>query len=917
MPTSGFPAGTEGFPAATEEGKGPHGGHTPGRRPVGTATQAALAWSGDPLLTSKVSVPALPGTCVPRQRLLDRLSGGVNGPLTLVSGPAGAGKTTLAVSWAHLATPPGPVAWLTLDTDDNAPGIFWSYVLEAFRRALPSLPATIGTPTGPDSIGRSLLVRLASAVEHLPHPVVLVLDDMAKAPGREVSKGLNFLLEHAGPQLRLVLISRVDPRLPLHRYRAEGRLTEIRGAELTFTSDEAATLLRQHDPASTDSTVRTLTSRTEGWAAGLRLCALAMRESDDPDGFARSFAASEHAVADYLLAEVLEAQPAATRELLLRTSILEQVHPELANALTGRQDAEEILTRLVREGAFVEPVEDTRWCRFRPLFAKVLQAHLRSRRPGLAPRLHGRAARWLADAGRPAEALGHATAAGDWSYGAAEAVRNLMVGSLLAGPDEERLPALFSRMPDDTPGVEPALVAGACRLARRDLEGCRERLTAAERFMNSGSTPLGPEAGLTYALLKLLCESYGPETGATPGSAAEAMARNTEGMTARVARWRTEEHPELTALRLHGLACALLRSGRLDDARRAFTDAAEACADEATHLVLHASFGKLALTESAVGALTAAEDHAMRSLAVADRHGMPPARRSGAGHLALAALAFERDDPRAARHHLDRAMACPDTHDDPVMVAESAVLRSRLELTQGRWEAALTTLGDPGQHPMTWPAERLAVARSHAVLAHGDHEAAVAALHGGDGDGPALTVALAHAHLAAGRTDRARRLLAHADRSHRSNLVDHVRIRLLRARIAMLGGDPHAAHAPLAQALDAARPEQLRRPFTEAGPWLRHLLERADGADTSRLARSWLSTRPPDGPRTPAFVEPLSGREREVLACVARMLSTNEIADELHLSVNTVKTHLRSVYRKLCVSRRREAVELGKELHLL
>ncbi|GGR09409.1 LuxR C-terminal-related transcriptional regulator [Streptomyces netropsis] len=908
---------TSGFPAVTEEVKGAHGAHARSRRPAGTATEAALAWSGDPLLTSKVSVPALPGTCVPRQRLLDRLSSGANGPLTLIAGPAGAGKTTLASSWAHLAVPPGPVAWLTLDPDDNAPGVFWSYVLEALRRALPSLPATIGTPTSPDSIGRSLLVRLASAVEHLPHPVVLVLDDMAKAPGREVSKGLGFLLEHAGPQLRLVLISRVDPRLPLHRYRAEDRLTEIRGADLAFTSHEAATLLRQHDPATADSTVRALTSRTEGWAAGLRLCALAMRNSDDPEGFAQSFAASEHAVSDYLLAEVLDAQPAATRELLLRTSILDQVHPELANALTGRQDAEQILARLVHDGAFVEPVAGTRWCHVHPLFAKVLQAHLRARRPGLAPRLHSRAARWLADAGRPAEALGHATAAGDWQYGAAEAVRNLMIGPLLAGTDEDRLPALFSRMPDDTPGAEPALVAGACRLARRDPGGCRERLTAAERYMNRGNTPLGPEAGLTHALLRLLCESYGPESGATPGAAAEETARDADDLTARVARWRTEKHPEIKALRLHGLACALLRSGRLDDARQAFTDAVAACTDDATHLVLHASFGKLALTESAVGALTAAEDHAVRSLAVADRHGVSAARRSGAGHLALAVLAFEREDPRGARHHLEQAMACPDTRDDPVMAAESAVLRSRLELAQGRWAAALTTLGEPGPPPMTWPAERLAVARSHAALAHGDHEAAVSALHGGDGDGPALTVALAQAHLAAGRTDRALRLVAHADRSHRLTLSDHVRIRLLRARIAMLGDDPTAAHDPLAQALEAARPEQLRRPFTEAGPWLRHLLDRADGEGGARLSRSWLTTRRPDGPRTPAFVEPLSGREREVLACVARMLSTDEIAGELHLSVNTVKTHLRSVYRKLCVSRRREAVELGKELHLL
>ncbi|MDI9885489.1 LuxR C-terminal-related transcriptional regulator [Streptomyces sp. HNM0645] len=912
------------------------------------AEDAQLHPSGDPLLAAKFAVPAVPPAFVARQRLLDRLTEGAQGPLTVITGPAGAGKTTLAASWREADLAPGPVVWLTVESDDNAPGVFWAYVLGAFRYHRVPLPDGVGSPSSADNVDHSLIVRLASALTQLPQPVVLVLDGLEHAGVHGVSAELDFLLAHAGPSLRLVLIGRVDPALPLHRYRAEARVCEIRRSELAFTPRETAQLLRCHGLTPSQESVGALTDRTQGWAAGLRLCALAMQSAEDAEHFAQSFAASQNAVADYLTAEVLAAQPAATQDLLIRTSILSHVHPGLADALTGRDDGEHILGRLVRDNAFVEPIGDTSWYRCHPLFAEVLRAHLRSRSPALGGPLHREAARWLDGHDRVTDAIEHAAAADDWPYAAGLLVDRLAAGRLLTGPDSHRLERLFSGMPDGLPGTAPALTAAVCALARGDAAAGRKHL--------AGVRPHGddtPESLLTRALLLLLTGAdtgtANPRAPASTGDgddaerAAEEMDpdqgtpdpdREVRTLTHRVDPDALARHPEIEALRRYGRGRALLATGHRSEAREAFAAALAAATDEHTWTVRYHCLGALALAEAADGLLREAEAHAREGLKAAEEHGIPVDRRTARCHLALASVAADRGDLTAAGRHLAAARTHAPVRDVPA-AAEAAVLRSRLELAHGRTAAALSALDDApvsADGPAVAGGEaagRIAVARCSVHLVRGDAAAALAALEEAPPGVPALTAASAAAHLAAGDGGQARRLLAGLPAGDRVPPAVRVRAQLLQAQLAAVEGDTAKAATLVAGAVRTARTHGLRAPFTESGPWLRHVLARAPGlAD----ARAWLTGRSGDTERSPGgggsgsgdsaagaplLVEQLSPRECDVLRCAAEMMSTDEIAAELFLSVNTVKTHLKSVYRKLSVSRRSEAVRRARDAGLL
>ncbi|MFJ8989790.1 LuxR C-terminal-related transcriptional regulator [Streptomyces sp. NPDC102279] len=880
-----------------------------------------LTPGGDPLLAVRFAVPDLTETFVRRARLVDRLARGVQGPLTLVNGPAGAGKTLLVAHWVSTREHPGDMAWLTVEHEDAGPGIFWTYVLESLRRHGVAVPDGVGSPAGPGDVDRSLLTRLAAWLSERADPVVLVLDDFDRAGASPaVAEEVQFVLSHAGGGLRLVLVSRTEPQLPLHRYRAAGAVAEVRGADLAFAVDETVDLLRHHDLSLSDDGTRALTEWTGGWAAGLRLCILAARGADDPDTFIKNFEAGQSTLADFLLAEVLEAQSDETQDLLLRTSVLDQIHPDLADVLTGRDDAQAILAGLQHANAFVEAIGHG-WYRLHPLFAEILRVHLHVRDPGLEPELHRRAARWLSDAGLLAEALPHAAGAGEWDLAAGRLIDELAIGRLLTGLDAERLDGLFAGMPPDMAGPAACLVRAARELGRRDVVRGLDHLRRAAEGLSAEDEDTAA-LRLSHALLRVLAARL---TGSADlaRAAAEDMRAAERGLPAE----RLGRHPELSALMLTDLGSAQLWAGHFDDAVAALTAAARTDDGPATAYPRHESLSRLALIDFLHGRPGRAEAHARAAVGEAERSGLPPGARTGVAQLVLAAVAVDRDDLAAAQTHLDQATASSTASRDPVAIAELGLVRARTLLAKGHPKEAARVLEElrrpRGVEPSPWADEQAALLLSAAHLALGDPPAALDALAGDGpgGDGPEVTAAAARARLAGGDAAGALALLDALPTERDEGLGTTVRVLLARAQAVETLGDDLTAQRLVARALREARPEHLRRPFVEAGPWLPALVRRrpalAQGHEWLPAVAAAGSRRPGPSEDLVPVVEPLSEREREVLERLAQMMSRDEIAADLHLSVNTVKTHLKSVYRKLAATRRGEAVRRARDLHLL
>lgn len=374
------------------------------------------------ILTTKLIPPPVPSGRTPRPRLLERLERGAERRLTLVSAPAGYGKTTALTSWAEGA--PLPVAWLSLDQADNAPGRFLGHLVAALQRRdatleqLGDLVSDLvgGAPaeSASDDDLEAVLITVVNDLAANEGPLALVLDDYHWIVSERVHELVRFLLEHAPAQLRLVISSRTDPPFPLARLRVAQALTEIRAEELRFTADEAGALLARQGLRLSDADVAELTLRTEGWPAGLHLAALSLRGRDDPHAFIAFFTGIDRFVLDYLTEEVLLRQPAEVQDFLLMTSVLERFDADLAAAVTGAPDAAAMLRRIERDNLFLVPLDRSRRSyRYHAFFQDLLQHRLRGARPDLPARLHDRAAEALESRGDLDGAIEHAVLAGD------------------------------------------------------------------------------------------------------------------------------------------------------------------------------------------------------------------------------------------------------------------------------------------------------------------------------------------------------------------------------------------------------------------------------------------------------------------------------------------------------------------------
>ncbi|HEV8274664.1 MAG TPA: LuxR C-terminal-related transcriptional regulator, partial [Streptosporangiaceae bacterium] len=836
------------------------------------------------------------------------------------------GKTMALALW--VAAEPGPVAWVSLDDYDNQPGVFWAHIVAALRRSGVAVAGTLPAAARERAVDHTFLLRLASVLAGQDPPVTLIVDDLHLLTEPAALGELEFVLRNVGPGLRLVVSSRMDPLLPLHRYRLAGELTEIRAGDLVFSTGEAGQLLAQHASTLSADSLECLTRRTEGWAAGLRLAAISMDTHSDPDRFVTELITEDSALTGYLMEEVFDAAPPQVREVLLATSILEQVSAETAAELTGNEQAGATLLAVARANAFVQPI-GRGWYRYHTLFAEVLRLKLRHECPDRLSALHRRAARWYERNGALTDAVRHATQAGDWPLAAGMVIDALAISEIIEPRGSQSLAAEFASMPHEGTWtrVEPYLVCAATALAAGQCESSATTLDAAEDMLERLPADQEAASRLAAAIIRLAAARRTGDLASAAAAAARA-----EAMAGTVPTDDLARHPEIRARLLSSRGAVELWSGHLDQAARILdSDAAAAAAPGGEH-ERAACLGRLALVEVLRGRLRqAAKLAAQATAALTAGEQQPPAHHlDPAALVALAWVHLERNELREAGSRLTQAHAALRASPDKLVSAVACLAAAMGGLAEGHPTVAAEIAGQArcGWSVPPWLEHRLTSVESRARAAAGDIRAALAvAERASRGSSPEAAVTLAHAWAAAGDHNKARHALAPALTAG-GRAPERVRLQawLADAQLSYHSGDHTRGRRSLASALRLGKREQLRLPFAMERTWLRPVLRRdpeltrahqqllGPGLTSPGLAPASQTT---TAPATPVIVDQLSEREREVLRYASGMLNTAEIASEMYISINTVKSHLKSIYRKLAAGHRGEAVRRARKLGLI
>jgi LuxR family transcriptional regulator, maltose regulon positive regulatory protein len=863
---------------------------------------------------------------------------GASARVTVVSAPAGSGKTVLLRSWVGAAGLAGRAAWVPVGRDERDPQRFWLSVLDALRRTDPGSALVRELTAAPDLDGWAIVERLLKDLAPLGERLWLVIDDLHELDAGEARRQLELLLMRAPSELRFVLATRHDVRLGLHRLRLEGEVADIRADDLRFTAAEARALFAAAGVELPGSALGMLYERTEGWAAGLRLAALSLAGHPDPERFAAEFSGSERTVAEYLLAEVLERQSEEVRRLLLRTSMLERVNGDLADLLTGSTGGERMLQDLEEANAFVVSLDPARsWFRYHHLFADLLQQQLRYNEPGEVAALHEQAAGWLAAHGYPVEAIRHAQAAQDW--GLATRLLADHWPSLYLGGRTATVHALLAGFPAGAAeaDAELAVVAAGDELARGSLAEAERYLGQAER----GLIPL-PEGrrGQTQVLLQvvqlLVAWQRGNLWAATEhAQRLLALVEAPEPVPYHLVPAAWELAPpglgeELRALTLVGLGDTETWTGRLGHAEAHLEQAVVlARRIERPYLEL------IALVHQAEMELSRrfprAAELSAQAIELAERHGWTDETSIGSAFMTLGSALAWQGRLEEADGWLQRAERTVRRELEPTAAMGVQYVRGQLELGRGRAADALAAFRAAerlaGPHPLARPVRAWLI---HAAVRLGDTERVeqvLADLGDRDRDRGEIRIATAALRLAQHDPLAATTALAPVlDGSARVGWPSWLVEAFLLAAIASDElGDSAAARRAVERALDLAEPDgALLWFFLHPAPGLLQRQARQGTAHSALIAQilNLLVGSPPEPPAGPsaglqALLQPLSKSEARVLRYLPTHLSAPEIATELSVSTSTVKTHLRNLYAKLGAHSRAEAVERARALGLL
>jgi LuxR family maltose regulon positive regulatory protein len=651
-----------------------------------------------PLLATKLYIPLWRSSWVSRPRLLDRLNQGLKGTLTVVSAPAGFGKTTLLSEWVA-AFPTRPIAWVSLEQNDNDPAIFWTYLITALKDIQPGLGERslllLQSPQ-PPSI-ESVLMTLLNELAAVEGEVVLILDDYHAIATQAIHDGIGFLLSHLPPQMHLIIATRADPPFALARLRSHGALTELRVSDLRFTPEEAATFLnRVMGLEISAADVSALEKRTEGWIAGLQLAALSMQGRADLPGFIAAFSGDDRYIVDYLLEEVLQRQSDRVRRFLLQTAILERLSGSLCDAVTDQTDGQEMLEALERDNLFLIPLDNKRqWYRYHHLFADVLLAHARTESPDRLPQLHGRASEWYEQHELFPEAIRHALAAQDFER-AADLIEPVWP-TMRNRQQEATVRSWMKLLPDPLIRARPILsVAYALvRLNAGQLEGIETYLQDAERELAQleQAVPGSPAAQriaaneTQYRFLPASIANTWAYRAQALGDFASTIAHAQHAMTLLPF---DEWYERGTTAAFLGLA--YWSSGDVAAAHGSFAEGLRIFQKLGSTQIVVAATPILAQMGMAQGQLRATADTCKQTLQLAEQQRGPMLQGTAELHLALSEIRYERGDLKAASQLLQKG----ESLREQISISGAAYLwwliKAQITAAQGDFDAAFDQL---------------------------------------------------------------------------------------------------------------------------------------------------------------------------------------------------------------------------------